>query len=394
MYRATLSFTTKNYDVRKNQILEDDFTVQSEIDEYLRIGYIVEYDDTIEITENGLYDVKDYENADVDVAGGGEINLQSKTATPTTSEQVIEADEQYDGLDKVTVGAIQTETKTVKSTTVSQTVTPTTNKFISEITVSPINLESKDISISTNGTTTITPSQNYDGISDVDVTVTGILDTSDANAVAGDIAQGKTAYVNGVKLTGTASGGSGINWSAIGFGSAQTTEQPLLEGLYAMASSIYNDWDVDNSSIINAIELATNQDPRALLIFPGVTMSDNNYNKDCSGAFRDCTNLLEIGELDFTLENTTADMFIDCFNLRYVPVLDTSLVTDMAGMFYNCISLTTACLDNIATMCINAVNVSNKSISGLFEGVSWGDYRFNYLAQNYWVDLTNAGWYF
>lgn len=43
MYRATTSFATNTYDVRQNQILEDDFTTEAEIQEFLEIGYIEVY---------------------------------------------------------------------------------------------------------------------------------------------------------------------------------------------------------------------------------------------------------------------------------------------------------------------------------------------------------------
>ena len=99
-------------------------------------------------------------------SGGDSPVLQVKSVTPSESSQNVTPDAGYDGLSKVTVGAIQTETKTVTS---NGTVTPSSGKYLKQVTVN----------VPTSG-----------------------LDTSDATATADDIAQGKTAYINGGKVNG------------------------------------------------------------------------------------------------------------------------------------------------------------------------------------------------
>lgn len=100
---------------------------------------------------------------------GSDPVLQSKSVSPSESNQTVTPDAGYDGLSQVSVSAIQTETKTV---TANGTVTPSSGKYLKQVTVN----------VPTSG---------------------GGIDTSDATATAEDIASGKTAYVDGKKLEGS-----------------------------------------------------------------------------------------------------------------------------------------------------------------------------------------------
>nr|DAG70155.1 MAG TPA: hypothetical protein [Caudoviricetes sp.] len=126
--------------------------------------------------------------------------LQAKTATPTTSSQELTPDSGYAGLSKVTVEAAPLTTgghATPKN--VAQGFYPPAPYIgFTNIIVDAVPTEEK--TVTDNGE--VTPA---DGkfLSKVTVNVPQGTDTSDATASAGDILAGKTAYVDGAKVTGT-----------------------------------------------------------------------------------------------------------------------------------------------------------------------------------------------
>ena len=140
------------------------------------------------------------------VSGGSSgVKLQSKTVTPSENTQTVNPDSSYDALSSVTVEAISNtyigSSVTKKS---AATYTPGT---------SDQNIASGQY---LNGTQTIKGDSNLtaanikSGVKIFNVTgsyagssSSGGTDTSDATATAANILSGKTAYVNGSKVTGT-----------------------------------------------------------------------------------------------------------------------------------------------------------------------------------------------
>lgn len=74
MYRALKSFVMNKEDyaeedIRKGQILPSNFASEDIITDLLNAGHIVVFDGLIELTENGDYEVDEYDVARVNVEG-------------------------------------------------------------------------------------------------------------------------------------------------------------------------------------------------------------------------------------------------------------------------------------------------------------------------------------
>ena len=193
------------------------------------------------ITANGTYtptNGKYFSSVEVAIAGNTPV-YQDKTVDPTTSMQTVLPDDGYDALSQVKVNAISIEQKSATPKATTQDIMPSSGSYLTKVTVGAVPAETKSItengtyvptsgkwfsSVSVNVSTgsaapvlqekSITPTKSaqeviadegYDGLLKVNVSAipNRYVDTSTATALAADLNSGKTAYVNGVKITGT-----------------------------------------------------------------------------------------------------------------------------------------------------------------------------------------------
>ena len=195
-----------------------------------------------EVQEGDTYTIpKGYHNGSgtvSGVAGGGNYKLQSKSITPTKSQQNVTPDSGFFGLSDVTVAAIPAAYQDVSSVTavagdvLANKIIVTADGSVTTGTMPNNGAVSQKLDTATtsyavpagyhNGSGTVsittetksaTPSKEQQTVTPTEgsvlssVTVNAIpaeyADTSDATATAAQILTGQTAYVDGEKVTGT-----------------------------------------------------------------------------------------------------------------------------------------------------------------------------------------------
>lgn len=101
--------------------------------------------------------------------GGGSPELQAKTASASTSQQIITPDSGFDGMSQVTITPALLETKSVTPSTSQQIITPSSGYYgMGQVTVSGARLQSKTVTPSA-AVQTVTADSGYLGLSRVDV---------------------------------------------------------------------------------------------------------------------------------------------------------------------------------------------------------------------------------
>ena len=208
-----------------------------------------------------------------------------------------------------------------------------------------VTLQTKSVTVTSNGSQNITADTGYDGLKKVELTTN----------VSADLSDYFTSTLNG--------------------------------RAYKMLKTIPDD------TIVASIDLSSAfAECSGLITIPLLDTSNVQFmNK----MFYNCTSLTSIPLLDTSYLSPTnmVNMFSGCTSLTTVPLLSTSQITSFSKTFENCPNLTDTSLDNILQMCINSDTTMTNRKNLVFVGFSESNYPASRIqALPHYQDFIDAGW--
>jgi hypothetical protein len=222
--------------------------------------------------------------------------------------------------------------------------------------------QEKSVTITENGTTSVTADSGYDALNKVNIT------------------------------TNVSGGGSDLDWSALGFSGEPTqvvNTKNQINSDYDYAEEIQDTW-------VSSTDLGSKYNGNTTISY--MPTVDTSAATSMRSMFWGCPNLYGIAPLNTTNVKDMYELCRNCGSLIDFPLIDASKLTSdskKSGMFTSCNKLSDKSLDNILQMCISMtslISTATKTLAsiGITNTSFYPVSRIEALP--HYQDFINAGW--